>query len=167
MKKKTTVLAIISLMLILTFLLSGCTMKDTDKEPIEGEMNLKEGETTEVWGIQLSSRNITPTGMTLICNQSGGEPTGYLHTGSYYFLEEKIEAEWLEVDKLDLEHDLAWTDESWTIPMNNTVEWEVDWEWLYGELPIGRYRIGKEITDFRNTGDYDTKIYYITFEVED
>lgn len=121
---------------------------------------------TDTWGIELSARNIRPTGMTLICNQSGGESTGELHTGSYYFLEEEIDGKWIEVETLDLEYDLAWTDEAWVIPMNDTVGWEVDWEWLYGELPIGRYRMGKEITDFRNTGDYDTKNYYAAFVIQ-
>lgn len=163
MKRKTRSLIVI--LLIFISLLSACaTGKDT--EVIKEKISLKEDETTDIWGVQLSARNITPTGMTLICSQSGGDPTGDLQTGSYYSLEEKLEEEWLEVDTLDLEHDLAWTDEAWTIPMNDTVEWEVDWGWLYGELPIGRYRMGKEITDFRETGDYDTRIYYVNFEVE-
>jgi Big-like domain-containing protein len=164
MKKKAIFLLVISFML--TFLLSACAMKDTDEEHIEMEISLKEGETTDVWGIQLSVRNITSTGMTLICQQSGGKPTGELHTGSYYFLKRKSGEDWVKVEKLEPEDDVAWTDEAWTIPMDDTVAWEIDWEWLYGKLPIGRYRIGKEITDFRETGDYDTRIYYVYFEVE-
>lgn len=31
--------------------------------------------------------------------------------------------------------------------------------------PAGKYRIGKEIMDFRSTGDYDTNTYYANFEV--
>jgi len=146
---KRTIFLVIGL-LILTFLLSACT-KDTDVEPI-----------SDVWGIQLSAREVTPTGMTLICQQSGGEPTGDLHTGSYYSLEKKVKEDWVEVEGLDV----GWTTEAWPIPMNDTIKWEVDWEWLYGELPIGRYRIGKGITDFRETGDYDTRMYYVIFEIE-
>ncbi len=144
MKKRA--ISLVSILLMFTFLLSSCTMKDADEELIEMEHSLKEGETTDVWGIQLSVRNITSTGMTLICQQSGGDPTGELHTGSYYYLEEKLEGDWVKVERLELESDVGWTDEAWIILMEDTVEWEIDWEWLYGELPIGRYRIGKEIT---------------------
>ncbi len=49
--------------------------------------------------------------------------------------------------------------------MNDSCEWDVNWEWLYGVLAEGKYRIGKEITDFRDTGDYDSAIYYAEFEI--
>lgn len=119
----------------------------------------------ETWGIRLSTKNINSTGLTLECSQFEGEATGELQTGSYYFLEEKIDNQWVPVEILTSENERAWTDEAWTIPMGDTVEWEVDWKELYGELPAGYYRIGKEIMDFRDTGDYDTRIYYVTFEV--
>ena len=41
-----------------------------------------------------------------------------------------------------------------------------NWEWLYGELPEGNYRIAKEIMDFRETGEYDTAIHYAEFRIE-
>lgn len=47
---------------------------------------------------------------------------------------------------------------------DETVIWEVDWSWLYGELPKGTYRIVKDVMDFRGTGDY-TK-YYLADEFE-
>ncbi len=72
-------------------------------------------------------KDITPAGMTLLCQQSG---------------------------------------EAWIIHRDDILEWEVDWEWLYGELPMGRYRMSKEIMDFRKTGDYDGKNYYAVFDVE-
>jgi hypothetical protein len=46
------------------------------------------------------------------------------------------------------------------------VEWSVSWETLYGSLPTGQYRIGKEIMDFRAGGDYDEYNYYAVFTVE-
>ena len=51
------------------------------------------------------------------------------------------------------------------IPKNDTCQWEVNWEWLYGNVPNGKYRIGKEIMDFRATGDYDKVIYFTEFEI--
>ena len=56
--------------------------------------------------------------------------------------------------------------EAWSIPRNKRVEWSVNWETLYGSLPTGYYRIGKEIMDFRAGGDYDKYNCYAEFTVE-
>ena len=61
--------------------------------------------------------------------------------------------------------EVYWTDEALIIKKEDVTRWEIDWAWLYGKLPEGKYRIGKEITDFRATGDYDTEIYYAEFEI--
>lgn len=39
-------------------------------------------------------------------------------------------------------------------------------EWLYGTIPNGKYRIGKEIMDFKGPGDYDNAIYFAEFEIK-
>lgn len=49
--------------------------------------------------------------------------------------------------------------------MNDEVEWEINWKNLYGELPAGYYRIGKNIKNFRDTIGYDEEVYYASFEV--
>ena len=56
--------------------------------------------------------------------------------------------------------------EAYLIPMNDVTEWKVEWGWLYGELPVGKYRIGKEIMDYRDTGDYDTEVIFAEFEIK-
>ena len=119
----------------------------------------------ETWGVRLETKNITSTGLTLICIQFEGGPRGELQTDSFYFLEEKVENQWIPLEIIETEYERAWTDEAWIIPMNDEVEWEVNWEDLYGELAPGFYRIGKNIMDFRNTEDYDEKTYYANFEV--
>ena len=45
------------------------------------------------------------------------------------------------------------------------MEWEVNWGGRYGTLPVGKYRIGKIITDFRQSGDFDNATYYAEFEI--
>lgn len=45
---------------------------------------------------------MTPEGLTIVCTQSGGTPTGELSTGTYYVLERKESDVWIEVaDILD------------------------------------------------------------------
>ena len=63
-------------------------------------------------------------------------------------------------------YDIAWTMEAWMIPKEDTISWDVNWEWLYGKLPAGEYRIGKEIMNFRGTGDYDVEMVYAEFVIE-
>lgn len=120
----------------------------------------------ETWGITLTAENITPTSATIKCTQSGGEPTGELHTGSWYILENWTqEYGWKEIPYV-IDGEIGWNDIAWIIPMEDAVEWEMNWEWLYGAIPKGKQRIGKEITDFRATGDYDKAVYFVEFEIE-
>ena len=119
----------------------------------------------ETWGITLSAENITPVGLTIKCTQSAGEPTGELQTGSWYIIENWTkENGWKEMPYVI--EGVGWTSEAWIIPINDTCEWEVNWEWLYGTLPKGKYRIGKQIDDFRDSGNYDTSTYHVEFEIE-
>lgn len=115
------------------------------------------------WGIELQVTNISSEGLTMECTQSGGNPSGELQTGSYYVVEKKTDGGWEELSYLP--ENVGWTSEAWMIPKNDTVAWEVDWEWLYGELPAGDYRIGKEIMDFRGPGDYDKQMVYAEFGI--
>lgn len=120
----------------------------------------------DAWGIRLSASAVTPTGLTLLCEQSGGHATGELQTGSKYWLETRSDHQWVPVNPLS-EEEIFWTAIAYLIPKNDSVEWEVKWEQLYGALPAGTYRIGKEINDFRKTADYDTNNYYAEFEIKD
>ena len=115
------------------------------------------------WGITLSVKDVTPTGMTLVCSQSGGEITGELQCGSDYSLLVNSNGVWNAVPYLVDE--VAWTSEAYYSPMNDSIEFELKWERLYGELPAGTYRVVKGFMDFRGTGDYDTETYHTEFEI--
>lgn len=117
------------------------------------------------WGITLTAENINPTGLTIKCTQSGGEPTGELQTGSDFVIERFTNEAWEKVDYILDDEMFGWTAEAWIIPMDDICEWEVNWEWLYGTLPEGKYRIGKTIMDFRGSGDFDTATHYAEFEI--
>ena len=129
-------------------------------EPDGGEDDAQKDEL----GVSLSAEEVTPTGLKLVCMQVGDGPTGELQTGSWFALQQKDEqGEWVDVPVL-LE-DVAFNDEAYMIYTNGATEWEVNWEYLYGELPAGEYRIAKKINDFRGTGDYDTYTYYAEFTI--
>lgn len=117
------------------------------------------------WGITLTVENITPANAIIKCTQSDGQPTGELQTGSWFILENWTQENgWKEMPYI-IDGEIGWTSEAWMIPAEDTVEWEVNWEWFYGELPTGKYRIGKSIMDFRGSGDFDTATYYAEFEL--
>lgn len=122
-------------------------------------------EENNILGIHLSTSEVKPTGLTLICIQSDKQPGGNLQTGSWYTLEQEVNGQWISVDTVNEIN--GWHDDAWFINLNQKTEWVVEWEWLYGKLSPGLYRIGKEITDFRGTGDYDTYLYYAEFKIED
>ena len=118
------------------------------------------------WGITLTAKEVSAKGLTLICTQSGGEAQGELQTGSWYVVQRKENGIWKKAEYTEIdEEQVGWTGEAWCIPKESTVEWEVDWSWLYDELPAGEYRIGKEIVDFMETGKYDETVIYAEFTV--
>lgn len=102
-------------------------------------------------GICLTAEAVTPTGLTLVCDRAeeGGEE---LWTDSLFVVERLDEAtgHWSEVLHRDLHEPLCWDDMAYRVPANGTVEWELDWEALYGPLPAGIYRVVKTISDGSN-----------------
>ena len=117
------------------------------------------------YGIDLFMTNITNKGATVICSQSGGYPTGVLQTGSWYAVETvNKDGVW---EELNWKNDnIAWTEEAYMIAKDNVLKLEVNWSYLYGELSPGKYRLVKEIMDFRGPVDYDTKLHYAEFEIK-
>ena len=117
------------------------------------------------WGIALSAADVSPTGLTLVITQSGGEPTGSLEYGSPYSLEVLSDGEWEAVPYITGDG-VAWTAIGYAVEMGDSTEIETNWETLYGSLAAGMYRLCKEFSDFRGAGDYDTALYYAEFEIE-
>lgn len=118
------------------------------------------------WGLTLSAEHVTPTGLILKIEQFGGTPTGSLEYGPPYFLETTAGDEWQEV-KTKTGEPLAWNMPSYRIARNDITEEYIDWEYGYGELTPGFYRLKKTIMDFRGTGDFDEKTYEVYFTVEE
>ena len=117
----------------------------------------------EDWGVRLSVKNVSSSGLTLICEQSGGIAEGSLETGSAYTIEKYENNNWVEVKP---QGDAVWDMMSHLIG-NNTTEWAIEWSWLYGELSPGTYRIGKTVVDFKGPGASENQNYYAEFEIKD
>lgn len=134
---------------------------------VEYEFDEKGEIVPDEWGLTLTAKDVTPTSCTIVFTQSGGNPTGELGTGSPFEIEMYKNEKWTEVEQIINEYDIAWTDEGWIIYENDSVEFDEWWKSIYGELPAGKYRIRKDVHDWRRPGDYDEKTYYAYFEIDD
>ena len=98
------------------------------------------------YDITLTVKNVTPTALTLVCTRSeeNGES---LWTDSRFRIERYLEKTngWEQVMECAWEETLVWKDIAYNIPANGTVEWEINWEYIYGTLPQGQYRVVKTI----------------------
>ena len=139
----------------------GTVIENTDEERVDSPDTNDEGFPN--WGLTLSVKDVTESGLTLVCTQSGGELTGELQTGSDYKLIVLKEA-WEDIPTII--EDYGWTEEAYMIAKDDVTEFEYNWEWLYGKLPSGIYRMVKGFTQFRETGDYDDFTYWVEFEIE-
>ncbi len=125
-----------------------------------------ENEGPDNWGISLAAEHITPTGMTVIVNQSGGKPTGELQFGSDYRLKRWNDHGWEDVPYIVEETSVGWTSEAYLVLEDGNTEQVITWEYLYGSLPAGKYMLSKGFQDFRGTGDYDQAVYSVEFEIQ-
>ncbi len=113
--------------------------------------------------MEVIEKTIKSTGVTVRFSSTNENETTY---GSYYRIEKYADGQWKEVDHKKLEGELAWTSEAYIVPSHEYRDCIVDWEWLYGILNTGEYRIIKEIIDFRGTGDYDQYFLAAKFNIE-
>lgn len=115
------------------------------------------------WGLTLSVRDVTPSGLTLVCTREGGNPTGEIEFGDEYHLC-RLEGEtWEDVPTVISNY--GFNSMAYWVYEEKDTEFEIDWEWLYGELPPGTYRLVKSFMDFREAGDYDTARYWVEFTI--
>lgn len=80
--------------------------------------------------------------------------------GDQYYLQKYEDGRWYDVPYVI--EDFGFNDIAYGLEKNKESEFIIDWNWLYGELKPGKYRIVKDIMDFRGTGDYD--VYTLTAE---
>lgn len=130
-------------------------------------------ENVEDWGIELSVDSVTTSGLTLICNQTNSNSK--FSTESFFKLEVFEDDEWKDVSYIISEEEVAWDMMSYMIYPDEPTIWDINWEWIYGELSSGKYRIGKNIYKFDEVENHlnqtvsevaDIQIIYTEFTIE-
>lgn len=114
-------------------------------------------------GLTMDTENVSSKGCTLVFTQSGGNVTGELLTGEAFFLQVcNRDGKWEDISTPE---SLGWNDIAINISNGGKTEIEINWEYAYGELNTGHYRIKKEVMDFRKTADYDEYDIYAEFDI--
>ncbi|HCT90850.1 MAG TPA: hypothetical protein DF613_05655 [Lachnospiraceae bacterium] len=94
--------------------------------------------------IQMEVWDVAPTGLKLqFTHMPGGtRDEAEYNFGSWYELEQYTEGEW---KTQPVYAEVAWADLAYSIPAEGSEVLEIDWEWLYGSLEDGVYRIHKNM----------------------
>ena len=105
------------------------------------------------FGVSIEIESVSPTGATILLNQYDDSKDMVLFGGNDYFLQAKTDDGWQDLATIQ---DATFTTEAYDIA--NIRRHKIDWEWLYGTLPGGHYRIGKTIHLWQegNTRNYGT-----------
>lgn len=149
-------------LLVLSLLLTLSVFAACEKSPVDAD-----GIPLDPFGVTLSVKDVTPTGLTLVCTQSGGSPSGTLQTAAAFRLDQNVYDHWLYLDTiLGKDEEYVWDTVSYTIPRDGKTELVLDWSDLYGTLPAGSYRLAKGISDVRDDGGADAFTYYVEFTIE-
>ncbi len=110
-------------------------------------------------GAELIFAKYTDTGGDLeIVNQSGKE----LQYGDWFDVQRKVEGEWYSLSYII--ENVAFHAIAYNMPASETSIKPITWEWMYGKLPPGEYRIVTDVMDYRAPGDFDK--YYLAEEFE-
>jgi hypothetical protein len=111
-------------------------------------------------GVTMAAKEgiVSPTGLTLQFENNSGMDCIY---GDYFVLEKKDNGEWFQVP-VAIGGDYGFNSIGYSLTAGGDSEWTADWEWLYGSLDTGEYRIVKDILALKGSGDYDT--FYLAFE---
>ncbi len=105
----------------------------------------------ETIGVMMDVNHVTPTGLTVRFRQYDAKGADELIYGEGYTLEFLNKDSWEAVPMII--DNGAFTDIGYNIPPGGESEIETDWEWLYGKLSPGTYKITKKIWTNPKDGD--------------
>lgn len=94
----------------------------------------------EDWGIIFTVEDVSPTGITVQCQQSGGQQIGQLCVDWYFLLNTEGFLPELENPGYSPTCDIP-------LNMNGQTSFTLDWADIYGELPSGTYQLTLNVKD--------------------
>lgn len=112
------------------------------KEPSKGEEWQAQDNNTAI-AVVMEVSDITPTGLTVHFRQYEKRDKGELIYGDGYWIERLEGDHWVELPAIP--ENYGFNDIGYFIPSEGEAQLAVDWEWLYGKLDSGTYRITKDV----------------------
>lgn len=113
------------------FILTGCGGQSAQPAQIQQ---------TQVENVTIQISDISPSGATLVITDANPEP--YLY-GEWYKIQRLTDGVWQDVPHVI--DNAAFNAMGYIPDANGEVKFTINWEWLYGTLPAGTYRIFKEV----------------------
>ncbi len=161
-------------MVIVFILLSGCTKLDdtAEKEAPLNQAPAHQSIDTTDWQLTtydtvnnlddvimtVKEDTASPTSLTVIFKNNSGSECIY---GEFFTLERRVKGNWYQVP-VTIEGNYGFDDIGYPLASGQDSEWAVEWDWLYGHLDAGEYRIIKNISDFSELCYSNT--YYLAAE---
>lgn len=142
------------LMVIGLLLIGGC--REKEELMSHDVVNALEGVTMVFEEGTVSSEK----GTVLFVNETATEYT----YGEYFELEWKKDGDWVQVPTVLKSY--GFNDIGYTLQPFESAAQIIEWEWLYGVLESGEYRLVKEILERNEAGNPKTHMLAAEFEVE-
>ena len=89
--------------------------------------------------VTMTVSNVTPAGAVVTIQDANPEPFVY---GEWFCIEREKDGVWYEV-KTKISN-YGFNEIGWLTDEHGELTMDTDWEWLYGSLPAGHYRILKQ-----------------------
>ncbi|MHA6251648.1 immunoglobulin-like domain-containing protein [Oceanobacillus sp. CAU 1775] len=146
MKKHTLIYGI-----LLVLILMGCGTSMNGKNASDFEPTSYES-INDLNGVtmQVVEETVSPLGLSVRIENNSDNRVVF---SDDFLLEMKIAEDWFQVP-IKLES-YGFNDIGYEVEPGASEEWPANFEWLYGSLEDGDYRIFKKVLDFRGPGDFD------------
>ena len=115
----------------------------------------------ELEGVTMEVTHVTDSLVTVVFENDTDKE---IETGDYFWLERRTGNGWEALDPVI--DNYGFSEIAYFVEKDRPLKLEVRYDWLFGKLEPGEYRIVKQVDDFRGTGDFDTYKYRAEFTVD-
>lgn len=113
---------------------------------------------SETMSVIIKEGTLTNKGATIIIKDTSEEKETF---GESYRIDKYENDEWKQLEVI-IEGNYGWNMIGYLVGEDGTREMKINWEWLYGELKPGHYRIVKSISP----KPYQYEYFYVEFDIE-
>lgn len=146
----------------LTLIINGCGLLASDEKDDLEQSNLESVDTLEGVSMTVEEESVSSTGLTVVLENNSDSQVIYSED---LLLEEKRSDSWYQVPVI-IEEEYGFQDIGYEVNPGEQDSLNIDWEWLYGDIDEGHYRIVKNVLDLRGTADFDEHQLTAEFEIE-